>query len=34
MYYLVTENLHMIKFELQDLYSDCFHEMKLNTKLE
>ena len=24
----------MIKFELQDLYSDCFHKMKLNAKLE
>ena len=24
----------MIKFELQDLYSDCFLKMKLNAKLE
>ena len=24
----------MIKFDLQDLYSDCFHKMTLNTKLE
>ena len=34
MYYLAIEIKCMIKFEIQDLYSDCFHKMKLNTKLE
>ena len=34
MYYLAIETITYDQFELQDLYSDCFHTMKLNTKLE